>query len=384
LKILFINSSLEPGKDGVGDYTLRLASALEGRGEDVFCVSLVDRFIPEGEELADQTSLFVERHLVPMKRLSEKLSWMERMSILQNLLDEFQPDWISLQYVPYGFNRRGLPFKLAGHLGALRGNFRWHIMFHELWIGEEAEYTPIQKVIGWLQKRIVRKLASVTQAILHTSNPTYRLRLELAGCPAEILPLFSNISIAPPLFSRRDLLEEAGLDPDLHQEGFGQWIFVLFGAIHPEWDAETLIGKIDHTRKQADGPPPLFILLGRNGREELRHRVYEACSDKGWKLLEKGELSPVLISAYLQCADFGIATSPLSLIGKSGSVAAMLEHGLPVVVSRLEKAGNAGEGNMMLIPLDASFEKNLLMAQKNVLRPGLDGVMEKFLQSLTP
>jgi hypothetical protein len=116
----------------------------------------------------------------------------------------------------------------------------------------------------------------------------------------------------------------------------------------------------------------------------LRHHVEEECKEHGWGFLDKGELPTVLISSYLQSADFGIATSPLSLIQKSGSVAAMLEHGLPVVVSRLEKAGNAGEGNMMLIPLDASFEKNLLMAQKNVLRPGLDGVMEKFLQSLTP
>jgi glycosyltransferase involved in cell wall biosynthesis len=157
----------------------------------------------------------------------------------------------------------------------------------------------------------------------------------------------------------------------------------LFGAIHPEWDAETLIDRIDHVRKMAGRPSPLFILIGRNGDQELRHRVGEECKHHGWGFLEKGELPTDLISSYLQSADFGVATSPLSLIGKSGSVAAMLEHGLPVVVSRLEKAVDAGEGSKRLIPLDASFEKNLLMAKNDVPRAGLDAVTEKFLRSLT-
>jgi hypothetical protein len=115
----------------------------------------------------------------------------------------------------------------------------------------------------------------------------------------------------------------------------------------------------------------------------LRHHVEEECKEHGWGFLEKGELPTDLISSYLQSADFGVATSPLSLIGKSGSVAAMLEHGLPVVVSRLEKAVDAGEGSKRLIPLDASFEKNLLMAKNDVPRAGLDAVTEKFLRSLT-
>jgi len=40
------------------------------------------------------------------------------------------------------------------------------------------------------------------------------------------------------------------------------------------------------------------------------------------------------ISAQLRDADFGVAASPWQLIGKSGSAAAMLDHGLPVIVTR--------------------------------------------------
>jgi hypothetical protein len=51
-------------------------------------------------------------------------------------------------------------------------------------------------------------------------------------------------------------------------------------------------------------------------------------------LLDVGEQPVGMLSALLQNADFGIAASPWQLIGKSGTVAAMLDHGLPVVVTR--------------------------------------------------
>jgi hypothetical protein len=40
------------------------------------------------------------------------------------------------------------------------------------------------------------------------------------------------------------------------------------------------------------------------------------------------------ISSVLHTADFGIATTPLALIGKSATAAAMFDHGLPVIVNR--------------------------------------------------
>ena len=380
MKILFINSSLESGKDGVGDYTLRLASVLKGRGEDVLCLSMADRFISPDEQSGDPTSLYVEGYPVLLKRLSEKLSWRKRVTDLQNILNEFKPDWISLQYVPYGFNRRGLPFKLAGDLGALRGNFRWHIMFHELWIGEEAEYTKTQKMIGWLQKRIVRNLASATKAILHTSNPTYKMRLGRAGCPAEILPLFSNLPVAPPLFSRRDVMEEAGMDPESKSERV--WIFALFGAIYPQWDAESLFERIENVAKREGNFRCLLLLLGRPGGDALLERPIQACVQRNWSFLNKGELPPSVISSYLQSADFGIATSPLSLIGKSGSAAAMQEHGLPVIVSRLEDLSEDENVGMGFLLLDHSFEENLMKVRKTQTFSRVDSTGDLLLRTL--
>ena len=47
-----------------------------------------------------------------------------------------------------------------------------------------------------------------------------------------------------------------------------------------------------------------------------------------------GERSSKEISRILQTLDIGIATTPRQVIQKSGSVAAMLEHGLKVLVIR--------------------------------------------------
>lgn len=47
-----------------------------------------------------------------------------------------------------------------------------------------------------------------------------------------------------------------------------------------------------------------------------------------------GQLAAADVSKALQGLDLGIATSPWSVAGKSGTIAAMLEHGVPVVVTR--------------------------------------------------
>jgi hypothetical protein len=51
-------------------------------------------------------------------------------------------------------------------------------------------------------------------------------------------------------------------------------------------------------------------------------------------MLRLGEQPAQRISELFNTVDFGIATTPLALIGKSATVAAMFDHGLPVVVNR--------------------------------------------------
>src|ERR1022692_2576923 len=50
------------------------------------------------------------------------------------VLYPFNPNWVSLQFVPFGFHPKGLPFGLPRHLMSIIGSRPLHWMFHELWV----------------------------------------------------------------------------------------------------------------------------------------------------------------------------------------------------------------------------------------------------------
>ena len=359
----------------MGDYTLRLASVLKRRGEDVFCISLADRFIPAGEELADQNSLFVERHLVPIKRLSEKLSWIERISILQNLLDEFQPDWISLQYVPYGFDKRGLPINLPVRLGSLSGSFRWHIMFHELCIGTLKHERLKSRLTGLCQQWIARRLGSILKPRhVNTTNEYYSGQLASLGIRATVLPLFSNIPLhLSNECMRSNLLSRCGLNQSLELTR----IYVIFGTIHPEWDSSILLDTIRLVGDQA-----LIVSIGRTGSKG-QDSWFRIAAQKTAKLhfLMLGELSHEEISRVLLAADYGVSTGPIELAGKSSTLAAMKEHGLPVIVTRRLLPWSQSKDDQIVFLESASYETHQKLSKTNASQT-IERVCLEFLESL--
>ncbi len=129
MKIIFICSSLEPGKDGVGDYTRRLATEIIKQGHNAFIIALNDRFISETERIKQ----FSDNISVETLRISSVSKWTERIDVMNAFISKILPDWVSLQYVPYGFNKKGLPFSLPFNLQQLKVA-KWHIMFHEIWL----------------------------------------------------------------------------------------------------------------------------------------------------------------------------------------------------------------------------------------------------------
>ena len=51
-------------------------------------------------------------------------------------------DWVSLQFVPYSFQRWGVAAKLVRALPELVGRSRLHVMFHEVWIDGGTSRAP--------------------------------------------------------------------------------------------------------------------------------------------------------------------------------------------------------------------------------------------------
>src|SRR5690606_612709 len=192
VRILFICGSLEPGRNGVGDYTRILAAELMRLRHEVRLVALHDYAVSgQVEEVQDG---------VVCCRLSPELSWADRTRSLVGIISEFQPDVVSLQFVPFSFHHKGVPIAFNGSLKrALRAvessgsQPRWQIMFHETWLGVSRYDRMKHRLIGglqrWLAKRMVRLVRPVA---IHTSNAFYIEVLRRAGISAQRLPLFSN------------------------------------------------------------------------------------------------------------------------------------------------------------------------------------------------
>ncbi|WP_438481972.1 hypothetical protein [Oleiharenicola lentus] len=322
MKILFICGSLEPGRDGVGDYTRRLAGECVARGHCCVLLALHDPYLSlNTDEIQDESRAI---------RLPSSLPWSERLARTKSLLEEQAPDTVSWQIVPYAFHPRGfLPGALLASLPGLRGR-RCHVMMHELWIGLEKGARWPDRVAGWLQRRgLLCLLEQLEPDLVHTSNATYQQALALNHWPAEILPLFGNVPVAHATVGDRNALTR-WIPPT---ENIPALVAVTFGTLHSQWQPAATVDWLLATAKRLRRSPVLLV-LGRAGA--AAESLLDVFRRAGVLVVTTGELEPASLSQILAAAHCGIAPHPWALIGKSGAAAAMLEHGLPVVVPRDE------------------------------------------------
>lgn len=306
---------MEPGRDGVGDYTRRLAGELARQGHAVACVALNDLFVTsefDGRQ-------YSEGVLVPTLRLPTGLSESARFEHARHWIARFTPDWISLQFVPFSFHPKGLPLGLPYRLASLGKGCKWHVMLHELWVGMDTD-APLKHIWwGGAQRFIIKSLLSrLKPSVVHTQSHLYLAYLAELGVQAEHLPLFSNI----PLLSTP--LPETGERAD----GTPTDTLVLFGGIHPGAPVEDLAAEAAHySRSQAIRVK--LMIVGRCGTEQERWADVWRAHKLPVEIA--GEQSAEQISAILRRASLGIATTPMALIEKSGAVSAMRAHGLTVL-----------------------------------------------------
>ena len=110
--ILFLTSCLEPGKDGVGDYTRLLAAECIRRHQACSIMALNDPYVSQPVESTES----VDGIPLSTLRLPARLSWEKRVELAVAFRAQRSVDWISLQFVSYGFNRKGIVRNLARHL----------------------------------------------------------------------------------------------------------------------------------------------------------------------------------------------------------------------------------------------------------------------------
>lgn len=222
-------------------------------------------------------------------------------------------------------------------------------MCHELWLGGRSSLPLRQRFIGRVQRTAILNMLRGLggEAVVHTSNAHYQNRLQRGGIEnVRVLPLFGNVPVGNRvgdgwLFSR---LNKEGITID-KESRVRHWVGGFFGSLQQDgWAAEPLLGCLSRT---ADLHRRRLVLLsgGRIGGAGSAEWDRLKSSYAGQiDFLRLGEMEPEQLSQYLNSLDFGLASTRLSVIGKSGTVTAMLEHGIPVLCGSVDLPLAAGTG----------------------------------------
>jgi hypothetical protein len=324
---MLICGGLENGRDGVGDYCRRLAGELASLGHECVLVAYNDHHV-----LSETTEVL--RPTIRIVRLPESASMRERAAQLSAVLHEWRPDWVSLQFVSYAFNRKGIPLEELVMFPRLFRALKVHVMLHELWVGLGVTASPRNSILGTLQSWVVTLLLRrLRPAVIHTSNHYYRQILARHGVDAETLPLFGNIGVTSASAGHwlaKALILNGGPDVSLLRSGF--WLFALFGDIPAGWSPQHLFERLSAIARAA-GRRAIVASVGVAGSAATTLFAESRAVHPDMDFVTIGPRSAGEISQFFNSSDFGITPHPLYLLGKSGSAAAMLEHGLPLIAT---------------------------------------------------
>jgi hypothetical protein len=324
MKIIFICGSLEPGSDGVGDYTRRLAGELRQSGYQTQIIALNDKYTSVNIDHFQN----YKKTEIPVLRLPASAGWRERSIYLKKWIDVFEPDYISLQYVPYAFQKRGLPINLSRCLKNVGNGGKWHIMFHEIWIGEPVGSSKKDKIVGFLQKNIAVYLVRLIQPKwISTSNEFYQKCLKKEGINAIKIQIFNS------------LLNGEGVKGILNkcfplkiQQNRKEYIIAsFFGGVLLSND---LCSKVIQLSCEVNKIGKILLVTHVGRCDGIDQFFTEMSTKTGIQTIVLGEWPEYDVSDYLSEIDLGISTHPKILYEKSSSIATMLNNGLPVILLR--------------------------------------------------
>tara|TARA_R100000027_G_scaffold67357_2_gene65752 strand:- start:6436 stop:7545 length:1110 start_codon:yes stop_codon:yes gene_type:complete len=329
MKLIFLCGSLEPGRDGVGDYTRRLAGECIRQGHQAKIIALHDRYIsreyssisPQNIEVQSWEDQDDYGTLVPSLRWPSNQSWKRRGEALHQIIQTERPDAVSIQFVPYAFQRKGLPFGFVRMIRkvARLSQTRWHVMFHELWIGRR--HSRFGWAIGPVQRNLCLALPkALSSPLVHTHMSGYLEMLTASGLSPQQLPLFGNI----PVFKNVEI------SPPVPGLSKNARVILHFGTFSPP------VARLHKRLKELrDEFTPTktdchFVSIGSAGPHRTAAKKVAVDLFGAEKVHFIGRNSSEQVSAWMQRATIGISRSHLQIYEKSGSTAAMLEHGLEV------------------------------------------------------
>jgi hypothetical protein len=369
IKVLFICGTLEPIKSGVADFIYALATKLSEMGISCACLAIHDPFVTETTLSSVKCNEDYEFRII---RLAAKTSWFARSRLIKDQVCALSPDLISFHYVPFAYHSKGLPIALLIALFPIRHLVKWEITAHELWV--DPSFSLPYRALSFLQRFLIIVLCKMLQPVdVHVTNFWYQRQLKSLSIKSSILPLFSNIPYCPlPALSTRP----------------GKiWNFIVFGSVNRDGLPHKLFQQIEIGRRTYGIETCHFVSVGAISPQGAEvWDSLQALPYTKFKFSRLGILSSREVSEQLQLADFGICVTPSIVVDKSASVAAMLGHGLPVIISRLIPGFDEWHQDLVrrgtFILLNSLFIKNIGISKRYPPSKQLDDTAARFICSL--
>ncbi len=320
---------------GMGDYTRLLAQACVELGHEVEIYSVAET----------ERSDFREGMLEYPQGKVLTFGWGEHYDVaakcraLRERLELFKPDWVSLQFEYHTFSTRGFIWGFIRHLPAALRGYQLQLMMHELWYRRGAGGGGAERIKGPIRSFQYRLLmARLKPEIVHTSVEPYAHVLRRIFPEVKLLPIPGNIPISrvEPLVLPQEIAET------LSGPRADYLLVLLFGRIVPEWEPGNVLGVVDAFARESRREVRL-IALGENGYGDVPWQRLVAQMPTGWHALKLGPRDTSYISETLQVCDLALGTTPFELARKSGSIAAFLEHNLPVLLAEKRPAAEVME-----------------------------------------
>ena len=309
MRFVFVTGEYPPTEGGVGDYSAHLGRALLGLGHSVVVLTSVGGGSTAGDEDG-------------IKVLREVAGWGRgEIDAVARRVASLEPDVVNFQYVPHLYGRGGvapgaalLPAAIARHSAAVVLT-----TMHEL-------FAPLplnpRRLLASLLQRLQLRVLLRSSTVLVATNPGYARRLtrRAPGRRVHQIPVGSNIE--PPT--------QPG-DSAAVRAGIGATGSVI-GDLSP---AAVSKRPLDLVTVLAGADPSTRLLLvgGLRDQADSQRRVAEAARSAGVedRVHATGYLAPAEVSRHLGAIDVCVHTAAAGASSRSGTLAAALGHGLPVV-----------------------------------------------------
>ena len=326
--ILIISPSLEPKYCGISDYTFVLINLLLKSRLNVVSISIYDKYVND---------YFFDGKVI---RIPASFSNCHRVGIIKEYFRNNAPNLIIFNFESYGYSKIGLPLWLFSTIHNFSSGYKIFI-FHELWQGNFISESLKSKVLGFLQKGIIKGLISKAKPeLIYVTSVISKNILFRNNINASLLPVFSNISI----------------EKYIKKENYTNEVrYLFFGSGSFPFQPDICYAFFSHQLTKINGKIKI-ICIGKEKSIVNTLINSNLINDDRLEIVEVDLLPSRDLSILLQNVDYGITYYLPQFWTKSGVIAAMLSHGLKVI--SISRPINLGQ-----LSNNCNIHSNILYAQ---------------------